>query len=561
MTRLFPLIACCLLPSSILAAQFQPNWESLSKHVESPDWFRDAKFGIYFHWGPYSVPAFGNEHYPRTMYGTLDGKPPVDRRPKDAPVGIGFQTYREHTFHLKKYGDPKDFEYHDLVPLFRARSFDPEDWAELFYLSGAKFAGPVAMHHDGYAMWDSEITPWNSANTGPMRDITGELAKSIRSRGMKLITTFHHAKLGQAESGSDAKAQRRWHYLGRQKYFERNAPEKIGKDSSDLQKLYGTMPWNEFLGMWNGLLEEVIDQYQPDIIWFDSWLDRIPQENRAKFAAYYLNEASKWGRDVVITFKQKDLPQSVGVVDYEKGRLDQLTEYTWLTDDTISAGSWTTTGSWSYTEELDIKSAKELVHTLIDIVSKNGNLLLNISPTADGIIPEEQQRTLLDMGKWLRVNGEAIYGTRPFVRYGEGPKRLESSGHFVAMSAGYNVENFRFTTKGKNIYAIQMGWAGSEKEVLIKSLAKSKLGQTRILDVSVVGSPEKIAWKLTEEGLVVTTPFAAPNKIAICFRIETKDGWRTIQTTEPVKPMDPISVDGWTAWKDYSLYLQNSKQS
>lgn len=544
MTRFILFLGLLSTSAFLTAAPYQANWDSLSANNESPDWFRDAKFGIYFHWGPYSVPAYGNEHYPRTMYGTLDGKPAVDRRKKGAAVGIGFQTFREHGFHLKKFGEPKDFEYHDLIPLFKAGSFDPEEWAELFFRSGAKFAGPVAMHHDGYAMWDSDITPWNVADTGPMRDITGELAKSIRSRGMKLVTTFHHAKVGRAAKGSDERQQRRWHYYGRQKYFEREAPELLNKDSEDLQKLYGTMPWSQFLGMWNGLLEEVIDQYQPDIIWFDSWLDRIPQENRVRFAANYLNAASEWGRDVVITYKQNDMPQNVGVVDFEKGRMDQLTAYCWLTDDTISAGSWTTTGSWSYTEELDIKSTKELLHTLIDIVSKNGNLMLNVSPTADGVIPEEQQQALLGMGKWLRQNSEAIYGTRPFVHYGEGPKRLQSSGHFVEMTSAYNQENIRFTTNGNDIYAIQMGWAGSEKELLVRSLAKDMLGDTRITNVSVLGSSEKIIWEVTHDGLKVTTPFAAPNKIAICFKITTRDGWKTVKTNEPVKAMDPISVDG-----------------
>jgi len=290
-----------------------------------------------------------------------------------------------------------------------------------------------------------------------------------------------------------------------------------------------------------------VDKYQPDIVWFDSWLDRLPQENRARFAAHYFNAAEKWGKEVVTTYKQNDLPQNVGVVDFEKGRLEHLTEYCWLTDDTISAGQWTKTGSWSYTEELDIKSAKTLLHMLIDIVSKNGNLLLNISPTADGIIPDEQRRSLLDMGVWLRANGEAIYGTRPFVTYGEGPKRIASSehgGHFTQMSGDYNVDNIRFTTKGNTIYAIQLGWAGSEVDVTIKSLAKSKLGETKITKVSVLSSPERIDWKATEEGLVVKTPFKAPNKTAVVFKIETENGWGTVKADVPPKPMDPISVDG-----------------
>ena len=273
--------------------------------------------------------------------------------------------------------------------------------------------------------------------------------------------------------------------------------------------------------MWNAKLEEVIDQYHPDIIWFDSWLHRIPESNRQRFAAYYLNAAAERDQEVVITYKQEDMPQNVGVVDFEKGRMDELTDYTWLTDDTISAGQWTTTGSWSYTEELDIKSTRELLHTLIDIVSKNGNLLLNISPRADGIIPSEQQEALLGMGTWLRANGEAIYDTRPFVVYGEGPKRLASSGHFTQMTGEYNEENIRFTTNGSTIYAIQMGWPDSGKDLLIQSINTKNLSGAEIAKVSVVDSQEVIDWELTEDGLLVTAPFKALNKIALCYKIET----------------------------------------
>jgi len=507
------------ITSSVLAGSYQPDWESLSRHEQAPTWFRDAKFGIYFHWGPYSVPAYGNEHYPRTMYGHPSGIKPIEDKNSKYNPGIGFQTYREHEFHIENYGEPRDFEYHHLFPLFQAESFNADEWAELFLQSGARFAGPVAEHHDGYAMWNSSLTPWDAMDVGPKRDIVGEMAQAIHKRGMKLVTTFHHARAGQAAMGSTGKAQRRWHYYGRQKYFERVDPTRV--DSPDLQKLYGTMDWNEFLVMWNSKLEEVIDRYQPDIIWFDSWLDRIPEANRQAFAAYYLNSAENWGKDVVITYKQNDLPEELGVVDFEKGRMDKATEYTWLTDDTISAGSWSTTGSWSYTEELVIKPARELVHTLIDIVSKNGNLLLNISPRADGTIPQEQRQSLLGMGEWLQANGEAIYATRPFRVYGEGPKRMTSSGHFVQMSEAYNAENIRFTTRGNIIYAIQMGWPGNGQTVTIKSLGKGQLGDLQILHVSVLDSKDDIEWQQTSNGLVIRTPSRQPNEIAICYRVET----------------------------------------
>ena len=511
-------VMIAVLASTLLAGEtYKPEWKSLARHKQAPEWFRDAKFGIYFHWGPYAVPSFGNEHYPRTMYGHASGKTPKPKRP--IKQGIGFQTYREHEFHIEKYGLPKNFEYHDFFPLFTAKKFNAEEWADIFFLAGAKFAGPVAMHHDGFAMWNSTATPWNSKLLGPKKDIVGEIAYAIRKRGMKFITTFHHAKVGRAAEEDTEK--HRWHYLGREKYFERESPKNVGRDDVELQKLYGTLPWPEFLDLWRVLLSEAIDQYQPDIIWFDSWLDRIPARTQKEFLAEYFNAAERWGKDVVVTYKQEDLPSDVGVVDFEKGRLDTVTEYAWLTDDTISAGSWTTTGSWSYTDELDIKPAKELLHTLIDIVSKNGNLLLNISPTPEGVIPDAQRESLLGMGTWLRANGEAIYGTRPFTTYGEGPKRLTSSGHFVEMSGEYTSENIRFTTKGRTIFAIQLGWPGSQKRIAIKSLGRKQLGTRGIKSISVLDSPEEISWSLEEDVLYVTSPLVAPNEMAICYRIET----------------------------------------
>ena len=518
------------------------SWEKFSDHEEAPEWFRDAKFGIYFHWGPYSVPAYGNEHYPRTMYGHPSGKMPVKSANKrNYNLGVGFQSFREHLFHIDNYGDPAEFEYHHLIPLFKGDEFNAEEWAQLFYLSGARFAGPVAEHHDGYAMWDSDVTPWNAKDTGPCRDIVGELADSIRKKGLKFITTFHHARMGKAPSESNERDKRKWYYYGREKYLERNVPTY--KDSDELSKLYGSISWDDFLQMWNKKLEEVIEKYRPDLIWFDSWLDRIPQKNRIEFVNMYLKAATQWKKPVVITYKQNDLPQNVGIVDFEKGRLDRLTEYAWLTDDTISAGVWTETGSWSYTEELDIKSSRELIHTLVDIVSKNGNLLLNISPRADGSIPLEQRHSLLGVGDWLKVNGEAIYGTRPFKIYGEGPKRMASSGHFVQMDSEYNAENIRFTTKDNNLYVIQMGWLGSHKEFTVNCLNHDNLANTQIKEVSVIGSDESIQWEKSDEGLKIRTPFKAPNKSAVVFKIDTDD-LGLIVLEGQAEAMAPITVDG-----------------
>ncbi|MDA3823641.1 MAG: alpha-L-fucosidase, partial [Bacteroidales bacterium] len=329
------MVSCTNTPEPI---EFENSWESLSQHEAAPEWFQDAKLGIYFHWGVYSVPAYGSEWYPRNMH--LEGQ-------------------REYTHHLEKYGHPSEFGYHDFVPMFKAEHFDAEEWADLFFTAGAKFAGPVAEHHDGFSMWDSEATPWNAADMGPKRDVTGELATAIKARDMKFITTFHHARNLQ-RSDSLGKEDWRSHYPR----YEGIPPTS---DDEQLKYLYGNIPEDQWLEeVWYAKLKEVIDQYQPDIMWFDSWLDEIPEEYRQKYSAYYLNEAEKWKKDVVIVRKQNDLPLNYTVDDLEKSRKNTLEEASWMTDETISEGSW------CYTENLKIKEARDVLHVLVDIVSKNG---------------------------------------------------------------------------------------------------------------------------------------------------------------------------------------------
>jgi alpha-L-fucosidase len=472
---------------------YEETWESLAQHNEEPEWFKDAKLGIYFHWGPYSVPAFGDEWYPRWMH---------------------FENRREYTHHLENYGHPSEFGYHDFIPMFTAEHFDANEWAELFRKAGARFAGPVAEHHDGFAMWASEITPWNSLDMGPKRDITGELSVALRERGMKLITTFHH----------DRHLQRYADKPDETRYNDSHYPLFPGMPpattSGDFDLLYGNIPedkWHEEI--WFGKLKEVIDKYQPDIIWFDSWLDKVHENYRQKFCAYYLNEAQKWNKEVVIVRKQDDLPLDVSVDDLEKSRKNRLDEKAWMTDETIS------TGSWCYTENLVIKPAGDMIHVLIDIVSKNGVLLLNISPKADGTIPAEQKEVLLAMGDWLERFGEAIYDTRPWYTFGEGPT-VEPEGHFQNhrefLKIKYSNKDIRYTTKGKVIYATILGWPGNGEEVNLTAFAADKLpGKTKIKNISLLGSSGKIKWSLTPEGLKVKLPETAPDQNAVVLKIKT----------------------------------------
>lgn len=469
--------------------KFEPNWESLSNHQASPEWFKDAKLGIYFHWGVYSVPAFGSEWYPRNMH---------------------FPGSMEYAHHVETYGHPSKFGYHDFVPKFSAEQFDAEQWMSLFKKAGAKFVGPVAEHHDGFSMWDSEVTPWNAMDRGPKRDITGELAKAARAQDMKLITTFHHARNLQRHDSIPDENNRTFgksHYP----FFAGMPPSSA---DPDLSMLYGNMPEEKFLeNIWYGKLKEVIDKYQPDIMWFDSWLDEIPESYRQKYCAYYLNEAEKWGREVVIVRKQNDLPLNFTVDDLEKSRKNELDENTWMTDETISYGSW------CYTDNLRIKPAKDIIHVLADITSKNGVLLLNVSPKSDGTIPDDQREVLLSLGLWLSQYGEAIYGTRTWYTFGEGPTK-EPEGHFQNHQAfeklTYTNKDIRYTSKENHIYAIQFGSQEPGTALLLKAFSATDY---QVKSVSVPGSSAEIEWDQTEKGLSITAP-ADQDQFAQVYKVE-----------------------------------------
>ncbi|MCD0472363.1 alpha-L-fucosidase [Flavobacterium sp. JAS] len=457
-------LTCLAQQASKSQAHYTEDWESLGKHTATPEWFRDAKFGIYFHWGVYSVPAYHNEWYPRNMH------------------IIGEKANKHH---IETYGDPTKFGYHDFIPMFKAENFDANRWAILFKKAGARFAGPVAEHHDGFSMWKSKVNPWNAAEMGPKRDIVGEMEKAIKGNGMKFITTFHHARQWNQTTG--ARSEQFYNDL------RKNYPALLKDDKQKL--LYGEMPWETFQKFWFDKLVEVIDTYNPDLMWFDTDLDRVGESMLKKYCAYYFNHTQKTGQEVSIFYKHNDLPTTVGVLDYEKGRADVLAELPWLTDASV------TKSSWGFTDRVvgkdRIYSGKAMIHTLIDIVSKNGQLLLNIAPMADGTIPKEQEETLLEMGDWLGQYGEAIYSTRPFVVFGEGPTK------FGKANPEGSAKDIRFTRSkdGKTLFVIFMGWPGKNVPVQIDSLKDAKIDISKI---QLLGAKDPVKWQQTSQGLSVT---------------------------------------------------------
>jgi len=485
-----------VIDKTVATQSYTEDWDSLTAHEAAPKWYQDAKLGIYLHWGVYSVPAFASEWYPRWMH---------------------FEGRKENKHHIETYGELNEFGYHDFVPMFKAEHFDAKAWAALFKKAGAKFAGPVAEHHDGFSMWDSELTPWNAMDKGPKVDVTGELQKTITGEGMKFITTFHHSRQLQRYSPINKKTVNKpnerfggSHYP----YFENTPP---ASNDPELALLYGNLPedeWNE--KVWFAKLKEVIDNYQPDIVWFDSWLHLVPENYRKKFSAYYLNEAKKLNKEVVIIRKQNDLPLSFSIDDLEKSRKNHIGQQPWMTDETISKGSW------SYTENLRVKEAQDVLHVLIDVVSKNGTMLLNVSPKANGMIPQNQQAVLLKMGAWLDENGEAIYATRPWYTFGEGPTK-EPKGHFKNhrefAKIKYTAQDIRYTTKKDTIYATVLGTA--KDKLTLTAFAKTKLTKAiNIVNVTALGSDEKVIWSLTDNALIITPPTQPIDTMATVFKIE-----------------------------------------
>jgi alpha-L-fucosidase len=469
---------------------FRPDWESLQKY-EVPEWYKDAKFGIFIHWGVYSVPAFGNEWYPRNMY-----RPESD----------------EYKHHIAAYGPVDKFGYKDFVPMFKAEHYDPRAWARLFKEAGAQYVVPVAEHHDGFAMYESGLSDWTAAKMGPHRDVIGELAKAVRAEGLHFGASSHRVEhnffLG----------------VGRRIPSDINDPNFAafyGPAHNWLEAKQGTPLANDFTFVspawtadWLARSSEIVEKYHPDIMYFDWWIGHASvRADLARFAAFYYNTSSKYGDHVgVINYKDYAIQEHSAVLDLERGQLGDIRPLYWQTDTSVS------NKSWGYIKDDTFKTPEFVVQQLIDIVSKNGNLLLNIGPRSDGTIPEEVQSVLRDVGAWLKVNGGAIYGTRPWKIYGEGPTKVAAGSFHDTDTAGYTPEDFRFTTKGKALYAIELGWPSSGEAVL-HSLGSAAVNGQKIGSIVLLGSDAKLAFQQQDDALRIHLPPQAPGKYAYAFRI------------------------------------------
>jgi alpha-L-fucosidase len=449
---------------SLAAQPYQPTTESLRKH-KAPQWFEDAKFGIFIHWGPYAVPAF-HEWYvefisPKAQFGFMYGGPPYTATRDNLPeelfrAGIREEAYR---YHLQNWGP--NFAYDDFIPMFKAEKFDPDAWARLFQEAGARYVVFTAKHGDEFAMWPSKFTKRNAMEMGPHRDLAGDLTRAVRKLGLKM--GFYHNTT-----------------------YTFWDPRYPGRD------------WVQYM---NNSIKELIDLYHPDILWGDVRVGPVRDARGNPLPADY------WGSKEVLAYFYNHSPNPEEVVandrwgldtdgkilgDFhtpERTRMQRISLEKWETCDSLDPTSW------GYNRRLPISqymTANELVDYLVDVVSKNGNLLINVGPTAEGVIPPVMQQTLRGVGEWLRVNGEAIYGTRPWETFKDG--------------------NVRFTRKGNTLYAIALEWP--EEELRLTSLAGKP-----VLKVELLGSSEAIAWKAEPDALVIQPPSRRPCKYAYTFRI------------------------------------------
>lgn len=471
------------IDSVIESGKYSADWESLSAHG-IPEWYPRAKFGIFIHWGVYSVPAFGSgsEWYPRNMYvrGTADFE-----------------------YHRKTFGEHRDFGYKDFVPMFRAENFDADEWAEIFADAGAKYVVPVAEHHDGFQLYSSGLSEWNSVEMGPKRDIMGELKTAFNKKGLEMGVSTHRAE--------------HWFFMSPGREFDSDIKGEypvghiywpsVTYTDPTLHSLYGEpAPSEEFLEDWLMRCCELVDRTQPSIFYFDWWIQHSAfKPYLKKFAAYYFNRADELGYPAAINYKHEAFMFGCGVPDIERGQFAEAKPYFWQTDTSVCRNSW----GWNINNVY--KSSVGLIRDLFDIVSKNGALLLNVGPKPDGTISDEDRKILGDIGGWLKVNGEAVYDAKVWRLSGEGPTKVEEGQFTDGAERVYTSEDISFTVKGDCIYACCMAWP-EDRKVTIKSLAKADATRLPVfngivLGAEVLGFDGKAEFMRDEKGLHVSAPF------------------------------------------------------
>jgi len=494
-----------LLSANIFALTAQESTEGKFKATDVslhqykyPDWFRDAKFGIWAHWGPQAVPRQG-DWYARNMYIQEGGK---------------WETgaYEDH---LKKYGHPSVSGYKDIIPLWKAERWNPEELMKLYKKVGAKYFVSMGTHHDNFFLWNSKIHKWNSVNMGPKKDVVGLWQKAAQKEGLRFGISEHLAAsytwFQKAHSADKTGDKAGVPYDGNDPQY---ADLYHGKAApGDDQWLTNNPVWQK---EWLSCITEVIDMYKPDLLYSDS---KLPFDSigRSMLAHYYNQDITKNKGKLEAVYTCKEPSSGRFAQDVERGVLDSISKFPWQTDTSI--------GDWYYRTGQKYKTAEEVIQMLVDIVSKNGNLLINVVQTPEGDLEPDVLNILDGIGNWIKVNGEAIYSTRPWKIYGEGPSTTgkQEKGQFggVKDTRAYQPTDIRFTTKDGVLYVFCM--STPTENVQIKSLGKlSKYSNKAIASISMLGSKEKIQWTQGDNSLAINKPTVMPNFKVLTFAIKFK---------------------------------------
>ncbi|NLH98578.1 MAG: alpha-L-fucosidase [Chthonomonadales bacterium] len=491
----------------IAPGPFAPTYDSL-KQYRCPDWFRDAKLGIWAHWGPQAVPMAG-DWYARNMY---------------------IQGHRQYEHHLKHYGHPAEQGYKDIIPLWKAEKWDPDRLMALYKKAGARYFVSMGCHHDNFDLWNSQHNPWNAVKMGPKRDVVGEWQKAARKHGLKFGVSEH---LGasftwfQTSHGSDKEgplagrpydgADPQWASL----YHRAAEPGDTGWYTVDPR-------WHR---TWFDRIRDLVDHYKPDLLYTDGGVPFGNDWGRAMIAHFYNADPHRVGVRPQVVYNCKQQSDGRWVDDLERGVMPCILPYPWQTDTSI--------GDWYYNADWRYRDIGWTIHMLLDIVSKNGNLLLNVVQRPDGSLDPEVETLLEQMAVWMEANGEGIYGTRPWITFGEGSTRARG-GHF-AEDYAYTSSDIRFTWKRGVLYAFAMG-RPENGTLMIRSLATTA-GAGRVRNVSVLGYRGKIEWRQDAEGLQVTLPSAPLSDVAIGLKI-TGSRLRDFTPPEPQATIVEAQPDG-----------------
>lgn len=516
MKTFFAFVLIVLLMTFCTTKQNQPVQTAVSpsftsdiesfKNYRYPEWFRDAKFGIWAHWGPQAVPRQG-DWYARKMY-----ESEIIDRSTNKPIG---KSGKEYLYHVEHYGHPSRFGYKDIIPLWKAEKWDPDQLMALYKKVGAKYFVSMATHHDNFFLWDSKIHRWNSVKMGPMKDVVGLWQQAAKNEGLKFGISEH---LGasytwfQPSHGADRTGKFKGvPYDGANPEFQdlyhpKTAPDDFGwltKDSTNQQN-------------WLACITEVIDMYHPDLVYSDGELP-FGKVGRTMLSHFYNQDIIKNAGNLEAVYTCKHLAsEGRWVRDIERGAMDSISVDPWQTDTSI--------GDWFYRTGQKYMTGNEVIQMLVDIVSKNGNLLLNVVQTPEGDLEQDVLDILQNIAQWTPVNGEGIYGTRPWKVYGEGPSmKKQEKGRFggVRDVRPYESSDIRFTTKRDSLYAFFMDTP--QGEIRIASLGKnSKLSDRKLKSVSMLGSEEKLKWKQEADALVIQRPAKFPDWKVTGFRIVFK---------------------------------------